>query len=393
MLAVDMVLTAGALALLLPTVVLLVEVVAAARVRPPLAAQDQARPSVAVVIPAHNERLLIGATVDGLISQIGLEDRLLVVADNCTDDTAAIARAHGAEVVERQDQNRLGKGFALQHGVDHLAAAQPPEVVIIMDADCQVGPGVIDLLARESHRTGRPAQASYIMVAAGSRRLGQRLSEFAIRLKNHVRPLGCNAIGVPCPMTGSGMAVPWPMIRAVKLGTDNIVEDMALGIDLAVAGYLPLFVPAAVVTSPLPGGHSQHMAQRMRWEQGHLSMLVKFVPILFMASVQQMSWPLMGAALDLCIPPLAVLVLGMAALTSVATVWVPVGGGWQALLLCSLLLSIMAAAITLAWRQVGRQLVSVWELAYVPVYIAKKAPIYMGLILGKRVGWVRSARD
>ncbi|MDP2231988.1 glycosyltransferase family 2 protein, partial [Methylotenera sp.] len=96
------------------------------------------RPSIAVIIPAHNEQVLIQSTITSVLSQLNQDDRLIVVADNCTDATASIARAAGAEVVERFNLQERGKGYALDFGVRHCAQ-NPPEVVIIVDADCQVG--------------------------------------------------------------------------------------------------------------------------------------------------------------------------------------------------------------------------------------------------------------
>jgi hypothetical protein len=93
------------------------------------------RGKVAVLIPAHNEQLLIGQTLQRLLPQITAVDRVLVVADNCTDKTALMARSHGVEVLERHDTQNRGKGFALAAGVAHLAA-DPPDVVIVFDADC-----------------------------------------------------------------------------------------------------------------------------------------------------------------------------------------------------------------------------------------------------------------
>ena len=87
-------------------------------------------------------------------------DRLLVVADNCSDDTAALARTAGAEVVERSNAQQRGKGYALDFGVRHLASAAP-DVMIIVDADCQVGEGSIERLANCCIDSGRPTQALY----------------------------------------------------------------------------------------------------------------------------------------------------------------------------------------------------------------------------------------
>src|SRR6185436_17440011 len=104
------------------------------------------RPRAAVLIPAHDEELGIAATVTGLRAQLAPGDRLIVIADNCSDGTAAAARAAGAEVIERQDTSRRGKGFAIVFAVDHLAATTPPEAVIIVDADCRISPSGLEIL-------------------------------------------------------------------------------------------------------------------------------------------------------------------------------------------------------------------------------------------------------
>ena len=157
-------LSALLLLILLPVLVLFVQVALAClpqRARPALAG---ARPRVAVLVPAHNESTLIVATLDGLRAQMQVGDRLLVVADNCSDDTAELARAAGAEVIERSDSQQRGKGYALDFGVRHLAS-NAPEVLIIVDADCQVGEGAIERLALRCIQSGRPTQALYLMHA------------------------------------------------------------------------------------------------------------------------------------------------------------------------------------------------------------------------------------
>src|SRR5205085_6347229 len=84
------------------------------------------RPRVAVLMPAHNEAAGIAASLATVTPQLVAGDRLLVVADNCVDDTAAVAAAAGAEVVQRRDTTRRGKGYALGFGLRHLAP-DPPE--------------------------------------------------------------------------------------------------------------------------------------------------------------------------------------------------------------------------------------------------------------------------
>src|SRR5690606_30500033 len=155
------------------------------------------RPAVAVIVPAHQEEDGIGDTVTALRSQLRLDDRLLVVADNCTDRTAILAREAGAEVVERVDPARRGKGFALDFGVRYLAE-KPPAVVILVDADCRLAPGAIDHLAAEACASGRPAQGLYLLSAPPDSGIGLQVAELAFLVKNQVRPAGLHRLGLPC---------------------------------------------------------------------------------------------------------------------------------------------------------------------------------------------------
>jgi cellulose synthase/poly-beta-1,6-N-acetylglucosamine synthase-like glycosyltransferase len=145
--------------LAVPAGVLAVESLAAltpSRRRSP--GSDAPRPRMAILVPAHDEDAGIARTVTALRSELGPGDRLLVIADNCSDGTAERAREAGAEVVERSDRSRRGKGFALSFGAKVLAE-NPPDVVVVMDADCRVERGTLEMLARTAHVTGNPVQA------------------------------------------------------------------------------------------------------------------------------------------------------------------------------------------------------------------------------------------
>jgi len=155
------------------------------------------RPRLAVLMPAHNEASIIATSLRTIMPQLGGRDRILVVADNCSDDTQSIAESEGAEVILRTDLVRRGKGFALDFGIRYLEQ-DPPDTVIIIDADCLVTSGTIDTLARLSATTRRPVQALYLMHAPTGARLNLRVAEFAFLVKNQVRPTGLHRLGLPC---------------------------------------------------------------------------------------------------------------------------------------------------------------------------------------------------
>ncbi|MGI8772161.1 MAG: glycosyltransferase, partial [Acidobacteriaceae bacterium] len=99
----------------------------------------RAKPRIIAVVPAHNEALLIGRCVRSLVDDQVQDAGVLVVAHNCTDATAAVARAAGARVIEVQDDARGGKGSALRAGLAE-AVTLGAEGLMVVDADSVVSP-------------------------------------------------------------------------------------------------------------------------------------------------------------------------------------------------------------------------------------------------------------
>jgi cellulose synthase/poly-beta-1,6-N-acetylglucosamine synthase-like glycosyltransferase len=378
-------------AILLPMAVLVAESLAALLPRRREASAAVARRRCAVVVPAHDEEVGIGRTIMALQKQLGPADRLLVVADNCSDSTAPVARALGALVVERTDRERRGKGFALDFGIRALES-DPPEVVIIVDADCLVHEGAAERLARETAATGRPTQAVYILDGPPGANPRAQLSAFAFLFKNLVRPLGLDRLGLPCLLTGTGMAFPWDVLRRADLASGNIVEDMKLGLDLAVAGYPAKLCPQARVSGELPTGRDASVAQRKRWEHGHLQTLFTEVPRLTLAAVRQRRPALAGLALELSVPPLSLLFLLWAVAELGLLGWWAWGGSpLPAAVLGSGALAVLLS-IFAAWVKFGRERLPLTSLLAAPFYVLWKVPIYGAFIFRRQLAWVRTER-
>ncbi|RKF51129.1 glycosyltransferase family 2 protein [Paraburkholderia fungorum] len=391
---VNAMLTVAVLIVAVPSVTLFVQVIVGTFKRRSSGVDEfAAPPQVAVVVPAHNETKMLAQLLATVLPQLREQDRVLVIADNCTDDTADVGRNAGAEVLVRDDLQRRGKGFALDYGVAHLAQSGAPDVVIFIDADCQVAPGAIDRLAKLAYATTRPVQARYVLNAHPSAGLGARVSAFAVRLKNHIRPLGNLALAAPCSLNGSGMAFPWKVLSEVQLATSNIVEDLALGIDLTLAGRPPLYCPEALVTSPLPPSDRGHHAQRKRWEQGHLSTIAHMLPRLLLAAIIRRSWTCLASALDLVVVPLTLLVFAEIACFALSACFYAFGGSMIPVLIQCTSLCLMVSAIVMAWWTSGRDLLAGSDALYIPLYMLRKVPMYFSLLAGRRVGWVRSDRE
>ncbi|MEQ1599209.1 MAG: glycosyltransferase family 2 protein [Methylotenera sp.] len=389
---VEILLVSFAIFLLIPTLVIFIQIAFASL---PEKHKENFLPnliSIAILIPAHNESSGIIATLNSVRPQLRTQDCLLVVADNCSDDTAEIASQHGAEVIVRCDPKNLGKGFALDFGLKYLAK-NPPQVVVVIDADCIVEAKALNQLAASALENGRPVQALYLMYAKDIN-LKSKISEFAWCVKNLVRPLGNANLGLPCQLMGTGMAFPWSTIINADLANGNIVEDMKLGIDLAIAGTPPFFYMGSKVTSYFPLASEALSGQKTRWEHGHLAMIISEVPRLFITGVAKRDINLLAMAFDLVVPPLALLVMllfGYSALTFIILLTANIGH--LAFKLTMYALVILTVGIAIAWWGWGRSIISMRSLLYVPIYVILKFPHYFKFLFKRQKTWNKTERD
>src|SRR5882757_61474 len=364
--------------LAVPTVVFVIEICAASFLArrhqaPPTA---QRRGTVAVLIPAHDEAKGILATLNDIKPQLRPTDRLLVVADNCTDDTAAVAASTGAEVTVRSDLTKMGKGYALDWGLTHLAST-PPDIVIMIDADCSVTTGTIDRLGSVCEQAQRPVQSLYLMTAPAGPKINHQVAEFAWRVKNWVRPLGLGALGLPCQLMGSGMAFPWKIIRSVELSSGRIVEDLKLGLDLAGIGHAPIFCPSAMVTSSFPSSAVGAMGQRRRWEHGHIGLALTTAIPQFIQAVKRRNFDLVTLVLDLLVPPLSLLLFILTTITAATGLTILIGLTPVAFAIGLSCLVATTLVIILAWVVHGRDILPAKSLALVPSYLVDKFRLYV----------------
>ena len=387
-----LVIVAGLLAT--SAMVFLLEILAAVLSRwvPPRRLEPAVRPPIAILVPAHNESTGLRGTVANIQTQLQPHDRLLVIADNCSDDTAAVAAAAKAEVIERNDPAKRGKGYALDWGVRHLVP-DPREIIIIVDADCRLEDGAIDELVTVCAMTGRPTQALYLMKAPRASQINHQVAEFSWRVKNWLRPLGLKAFNLPCQLMGTGMAFPWEVIRSADLANAHLVEDLKLGLDLARAGHAPVFCPSARVTSEFASSAKGAGSQRQRWEQGHLDMIFKAAPRLLVDAIAHRNLDLFAITLDLAVPPLSLLcmlVLGIFGLSLLAAGF---GVSSSALAISTATLLMFVIATALAWLSCGRDVVPISSLVLIPSYILRKINLYRQFVFGRiETEWNRTDR-
>ena len=371
-----------------------------------------ARPRAAVIVPAHDAAATIDACLAALRPQLAGGDRLIVVADNCRDDTAARARSGGAVVLVRDDPARVGKGWALDHAVRETVrsgwagggatAARAPaggratasgapvragEVAIVVDADCVAAPDLVARLARRVHATGRPVQAAYLFEPPPDADAMSRVALLATLVRTVVRPRGLARLGLPCLLGGAGMAFPWALLRAAPLAGGGTAEDLRLTVDLACAGHAPVFDEAARVVTRLPAGARSRLRQRRRWEHGHLEVLLAGVPRLARAALRERRPELLALALELGVPPLALLWMAWALLAGAALALGTLGGSWLPAGLLAASGAAGAAAVASAWAGFARAVVPARALVAAPLYAVRKIPLYASFFTRRGAHW------
>lgn len=346
---------------------------------------------VTLLMPAHDEAQILDAILTRLAPEIAGWARLLVVADNCVDETAAIARARGADVIERHDSIQRGKGYALDFGRAHLRSA-PPDAVIVFDADCFSDRASLKALAASALAWDRPCQAiNLIAPLAGASPLVQ-LSNFAFMIKNLIRMRGLQRLTGRAHLLGTGMAFPWPMFDGASLASANIVEDVELGLALDRAGTPPQLVTAARIWSD-PSSTEGTLIQRTRWEGGFLALAFSKAPPALARALRTFDPRALLAALDLCIPPLTMLAMIDGAVLVLAAVltWSLGTPSWPVLLHLAVLIATLLA-IGVAWAREGRPFIAAATLLRIPLYMLWKIPLYLGLARGKSADWLRPGR-
>ncbi|MCU0536638.1 MAG: glycosyltransferase [Hydrococcus sp. Prado102] len=384
-----------AVALCIPCVFLLLECLAASLPKREQQSDVEMEPvdavKVSVLVPAHNESSGIRTTLETLLPQVSEPKNIVVIADNCNDDTAAIAREYGITVIERENSQLRGKGYALDYGLQFLEA-QPPDIVVTVDGDCNVAPQTIERITRLAKKTNRPVQSTYLMEQPANPSSKDIISALAVRVKNLVRPSGLLRLGFPNLLTGSGMAFPWQVIRQISLANSKTVDDMQSSIDLAIAGYPTIYCDRALVTGRLMEKEAA-TSQRTRWEHGHIETLLTQSPRLLKAAIAQKRYELIMLALEIAIPPLSLLVMLWLGATAVASLAAVLGLSWIPLAILTLAGISIVCAVALSWAKFCRTEIPGKSLIAIPFYLLWKIPLYIAYSLEPQTKWLKTERD
>ncbi len=236
--------------------------------------------SVAIVVPAHNESASIASCVGSLLKadRAAMQVDVYVIADNCTDDTAAIAHRAGAVALERTNPVERGKGYALHFAFTYLEPLRY-NCVLIVDADTEVAPNFITAAAGRMRAGAAAVQVRYL-VRNTAENTRTRLMGLALRAFNVVRPLGREHLGLSAGILGNGFGLRSETLQAVPYLASSVVEDLEYHLALVRSGRRVAFVNQTTVFGEMPVRGKEAKTQRSRWEGGRLRMLLEKSPAL-----------------------------------------------------------------------------------------------------------------
>jgi 1,2-diacylglycerol 3-beta-glucosyltransferase len=376
-----------------------------------------------IIIPAHDEEKMIGATLDSL-AQLDYPTshfQVHVIADNCSDSTAPIAQAKGAHLHVRQNRELVGKGYALQWLLEQIWQEDlPHDAILFLDADSLVSPNFLRVMSARLFRGEKVIQAYYaVRQPEGSWNSALRYAALAVL--HYLRPQGRMVLGGSAGLKGNGMVFDTQTIQHYRW-SGSLTEDIEQHMALVLNGERVTFAPDAVVLGEMPDTLEKMHSQHMRWERGRLETARTYVPLLLKNSARELksgrpqkSFLLFDAAMEHIIPPFSVLAAasGLTALFSALAYAVtpksrargsgpsrlrnPEEGSKLArvnlLLGASLILAQMVYLLT-GLRQVNAPRKIYLKLLYAPLLIIWKLKQYTQALLSRgHMGWKRTARN
>jgi cellulose synthase/poly-beta-1,6-N-acetylglucosamine synthase-like glycosyltransferase len=348
-----------------------------------------------VIVPAHNEAGGIQRTISNL-QQLDWPAggfRVVVIADNCTDDTARVAREAGATVIERQDPLNRGKGYALAHIFGWSRADQRADAVVVVDADSEASANLLESFAARIELGSRALQAHYgVLNASASWRT--RLMAIALGAIHKLRSRARERLGLSCGIRGNGWCVTHSLLDEIPYQAYSLTEDVEFGIDLGLAGHRIAYCDEAHVNGEMVTTESAARSQRQRWEGGRLRLVRSKVPILLRRAALGPSRVCLDLALDLLILPLSYIVLSVAALLAVAIALSLMGRSeFNFTLLGIGIVDAAAVAVYVCrgWVLSGIGTQGFWDLLRVPGFILWKVWL---LVAGRKTSaWIRTKRE
>ncbi|TAK66366.1 MAG: glycosyltransferase [Bacteroidetes bacterium] len=352
----------------------------------------------AVIIPAHNEALTLGKTLRSVQSVEYPKSRfdIHVIADNCSDQTAAIAGQCGAMVHERRNNQLIGKGYALQWMFDQiLTSEQQYDAVVVIDADSVVSKNILTIMNNYLENGAHVIQVADV-VAPQPNVWTSEIIRLAFTLYNVVRPLGKRLIGCSAGLRGNGMCFSTGTLRSVRWEAFSLTEDLEYGLTLLFHDIQVMFAPEATVVATMPSVAKHSESQRARWETGRFPVIKQYASRLLAGALRKRSLKLLDAVIDLVMPPFVnMLLLVTGFLCAHALLWtVGIEASGEYIWRWMVVWGIGVTHVLVGMLAVKADKLLFKALLFVPRYALWKVLLYGKLLLhGKPERWIRTERE
>lgn len=345
----------------------------------------------AILVPAHNEERLLPSTLASLRAMDYPPElfQVYVVADNCNDRTAELARQGGARVYERFNTELVGKGYALEWLLEKVWASQTEhDAIVILDADTVVSPNFLRVMDARMARGERAIQAYYAVRDPASSRSAS-LRAVALAVLHYLRPQGRMVLGGSTGLKGNGMVFAADIMRKHRWPA-SLTEDIEYHMALILAGERVMFAPDAQVQAEMPDTLNSSQSQNVRWERGRVEMVQNYVPRLMREAARRRSFLLFDAAVEQLIPPYSVVagasVAGLAAAAALRSRPAVLLG--LALIKGQIVYIFTGLALSQAPRHVYL------TLLYAPFFVLWKIWLYIRVLFGRNnQDWIRTRRN
>jgi 1,2-diacylglycerol 3-beta-glucosyltransferase len=362
-------------------------------VRPTVAPPGDRRRRFDVIVPAHNEEAGIARTVENLRALDWPADgfRILVIADNCSDATAANAAAAGATVIERQNANLRGKGYALSYAFERSRRDGWADAVVVVDADSEASANLLSSIAARIGNGAHAVQVHYGVLNPNAA-WRTRLMSIALGSFHIVRSRARERLRLSCGIRGNGWCVTHDLLARIPYEAYSLTEDIEYGVALGLQGERVHYADEGHVFGEMVTNSRSAASQRQRWEQGRFKLIRQHALPLFRAAAGRPSRVCLDLGFDLLVLPLSYIALNIVALAALAGLsafadahllqWLWVAAACAACLACYVLRGWWVSGV--GWRGLP-------DLLWAPVFIVWK--IFLAIAGNRATEWLRTERE
>ncbi|MFW2487042.1 glycosyltransferase family 2 protein [Clostridium chromiireducens] len=266
----------------------------------------------ALLIAAHNEEVVIGSLIESMLKLDYPKDMydVFVIADNCTDNTAKIAKGYGVNVCERFAKDKRGKGYALEWMFSKLFAMEKQyDAIAIFDADNLVHK---DFLKEINSKMGEGYKVVQGYIDSKNPEDSWIAASYSIAFwtQNRMYQLARANVGLSNQIGGTGFAIETATLKKLGWGATCLTEDLEFTCKLVLNGEKVGWAHDAIIYDEKPLKLKQSWSQRKRWMQGFADVASRYFFKLLMKSIVQRKFYMFDCAIYV-LQPFVTLLIGI----------------------------------------------------------------------------------